>query len=174
MKGFYAPRFYEAKYNDGGVLAAFGPTADVPERIAAPKYHGPASGLAQSVFFAPGPEFGEMRLLEVGRGCGHGCRFCAAGHILRPPRLGRAEDFEAELLKTCAAGGKVGLVSAAVSDIPGVGGLAAGGVAAGGRISVSSLRSDRLDSALARALVEGGAENRGPGPGGRQAGGLEG
>ena len=156
VKGFYAPRFYRAGYHADGTLASFAPAADIPERIEAPKYHGPASGLAQSVFRAPGPEFGDMRLMEVGRGCGHGCRFCAAGHVLRPPRLGRADDFRDEVLATCADGGRVGLVSAAVSDIHGVGGLAAGGVAAGGGISVSSLRADRLDPELARALVEGG------------------
>ena len=73
-----------------------------------------------------------MTLIEVGRGCGHGCRFCAAGHIYRPPRLGEAGDFAPLALETAAHGGKLGLISAAVSDIEGVAELAQDIVAAGG------------------------------------------
>ena len=29
-------------------------------------------------------EWGEMFLVETGRGCSRGCRFCAAGHVYRP------------------------------------------------------------------------------------------
>jgi radical SAM superfamily enzyme YgiQ (UPF0313 family) len=153
VKGFYAPRFYEPQYHDDGTLRAIDRLDEVPESIAAPVYKGPASGLAKGVFQAPGPEFGEMRLIEAGRGCQHGCRFCAAGYALRPPRLGRAEDFMAPALEEAGRGGQVGLVSAAVSDIPGVEELAAKVVEAGGRISVSSLRADRLSPGLAQCLA---------------------
>lgn len=94
-----------------------------------------------------------MTLIEVGRGCGHGCRFCAAGHIYRPPRLGQASDFAPLALATAAQGGKLGLVSAAVSDIEDVARLAGEIVAAGGSLSVSSLRADRLSPELAAALA---------------------
>jgi radical SAM superfamily enzyme YgiQ (UPF0313 family) len=45
------------------------------------------------------------------------------------------------------------LVSAAVSDLPGVESLAVAVVQAGGRLSVSSLRADRLGPGLAQALA---------------------
>ena len=106
VEGFYAPRFYRPSYNEDGQLSAFEPLAQVPARIAGSKYRGPADGFAQSVFQAKGPEFGQMRLFEVGRGCAHGCRFCAAGHILRPPRLGRAEDFMVPALQAAAMGSR--------------------------------------------------------------------
>lgn len=167
VPGFYAPCFYQPAYDDDGTLASFTTLAEVPERILAPKYQGPAVGLAQSVVRvtetgqgkARPPEFGDMTLLEVGRGCGHGCRFCAAGHVNRPPRLGCGEDFSAAALAAAQAGHKVGLVSAAVSDLPGGAELAQAVVAAGGRVSVSSLRADRLTPELASALAESGSQS---------------
>ena len=154
VRGFYAPSLYRAEYHDDGRLKSFTPSQGAPARVEAPKYLGPAKGLARSVFSAPGPEFGDMGLIEVGRGCGHSCRFCAAGHVQRPPRLGQAVDFAPAALAAAREGGRVGLVSAAVSDLPGVEDLAGQVVAAGGRISVSSLRADRLTPELARALAQ--------------------
>ncbi len=153
VPGFYAPAFYRVEYHPDGRLRRFQPTRDLPRRIPVPKYQGPAAGLARSRFQAPGPQFGQMRLIEVGRGCGHACRFCAAGHILRPPRLGRARDFLAPALEAARRGERVGLVSAAVSDLEGVEELARAVVRAGGGISLSSLRADRLTPGLAQALA---------------------
>lgn len=160
VAGFYAPELYRSEHAADGRLAVFAPKMPgLPERIAAPKYRGPAAGLAKSVFHAPGPEFGEMTLIEVGRGCGHACRFCAAGHVYRPPRLGAAEDYAQAALAAAASGGRVGLVSAAVTDLPGLDDLAGAIKAAGGKLGVSSLRADRLTPALAQALAAAGHQS---------------
>ena len=34
----------------------------------------------------PKAEYGHMELLEVGKGCGRGCRFCLEGQVYRPVR----------------------------------------------------------------------------------------
>lgn len=153
VPGFYAPGFYQPEYAPDGTLASFSALADVPDRVAVPKFSGPARDLAKSVFSAPGAQFGDMTLLEVGRGCGRGCRFCAAGHLFRPPRLGRAADFLSVAEAAAAGGGKVGLVSAAVTDLDDADVLAGRVVEAGGQVSVSSLRADRVTPELARALA---------------------
>jgi radical SAM superfamily enzyme YgiQ (UPF0313 family) len=153
VPGFYAPGFFEAEYHPDGTLKSFEPFIDVPSRVLVPKYRGPASGLASSVFQAPSAQFGDMTLLEVGRGCGRGCRFCAAGHLFRPPRLGAVGDFLERAVSTATRGGKVGLVSAAVTDLNEVALLTQEVVAAGGRVSVSSLRADRVTPELAESLA---------------------
>ncbi len=156
VEGFYAPRFYRPAYGPDGLLAAMEPLAEVPARVKAPKYEGPPEGLARSVFRAEGPEFGDMALIEAGRGCPRGCRFCAAAHVFRPPRLAEAGHIREAVLERAGQGGRLGLVAAAVSDVKGVGALAAEAVAAGGRVSVSSLRADRCDAVLAGALAASG------------------
>ncbi len=153
VRGYYAPELYDVAYNADGTLASFEPRGDAPPLIPAPKYLGPASGFARSVVTAPGPEFGDMALIEVGRGCAHACRFCAAGHVYRPPRLGAGPDFIPAAKDACADRGRVGLVSAAVSDLPDVDSLARSVIDCGGRLSVSSVRADMLSDDLADALA---------------------
>ncbi len=154
VQGFYAPSLYEPRYQADGTLESFAPLAEVPARVSAPKYQGPAAGLARSVFNAQGPQFGDMALMEVGRGCAHACRFCAAGHLYRPPRLGSGADFLEAAGQAARQWGRVGLVSAAVSDIEGLDELAGRVLREGGKLSVSSLRADRLGPGLVEALAQ--------------------
>ncbi len=147
----YAPRFYRASFDENGRPRPLELLAQVPTRIQAPKYAG--GELAASMFVNPAMEMGDMYLQELGRGCPHGCRFCAAGHIYRPPRLLPASTFAPHLLNMAQRGFKLGLVSAAINDIEGMDELATGIVAAGGKFSVSSLRADTLSPALLNALA---------------------
>jgi len=113
---------------------------------------------ATSIVLTPDTEFGDMYLIEIARGCGRGCRFCLAGYIYRPVR----ERSPAVLLEQAEEGlrhrGRIGLVSAAVSDYSRVGELVTGLQEMGARLSVSSLRVDPLPEALVRALAESGAQ----------------
>ena len=56
--------------------------------------------------------------MEVSRGCPHGCRFCSAGYIYRPPRFRSLDVLKDCLLQAAEHTHKIGLVGAAVSDLP--------------------------------------------------------
>jgi radical SAM superfamily enzyme YgiQ (UPF0313 family) len=109
-----------------------------------------------SAILTPHTEFADCYLVEVGRGCGRGCRFCLAGHIYRPHRQRSIET----ILRLCEEGlqhtSRVGLVGAALSDCRGIDELAGALRERGARISTSSLRVESVSPALLRALAESG------------------
>ncbi len=57
-------------------------------------------------------------LVEVTRGCPHGCRFCSAGYVYRPPRFSSRPALEKAIAKGATLTDRIGLVGAAVSDWP--------------------------------------------------------
>jgi radical SAM superfamily enzyme YgiQ (UPF0313 family) len=71
---------------------------------------------AYSCFISPQAEFGDALLLEVNRGCPHGCRFCAAGFIYRPPRGTDVERLKEVVERNQPR--KVGMVGTALTDWP--------------------------------------------------------
>ena len=84
--GCYAPRFYHYIYDAGQRFSGFSVSEPLPLRI---RRHLLAreKGAGHSQILSPAAEFSDMFLVELGRGCSRGCRFCAAGFVYRPPRL---------------------------------------------------------------------------------------
>jgi len=105
----------------------------------------------------PNAEYGHMALLEVGKGCGRGCRFCLEGQVYRPVRH-RSLDALRETVARVAASGerRVGLVGACVSDYPWIGELLKIVEDTGLELSISSIRADSLTDDLVAALARGG------------------
>jgi len=101
-------------------------------------------------------EFRDLYLMEIARGCAHGCRFCLAGCIYRPVRERSPKALLEQARLGKALRSRVGLVSAAVSDYSRIEELVEGLRGMGLGISVSSLRVDPLPEPLLDALVEGG------------------
>ena len=100
--------------------------------------------------------FGRMVLAEVGRGCGRGCRFCAAGFVYRPVRTRSAGEILDALDGYPTPTKRVGLVGAAVSDHPELEEICRKLVERGWKLATSSFRADMASSGLVEALVRGG------------------
>ena len=89
LPGCYVPAFYRFSYAGSGEVMDIAAPAELPLPVA--KVIAPAmERAAHSTLLSPEAELG-MYMVELGRGCSRGCRFCAAGFIYRPPRLWSAE-----------------------------------------------------------------------------------
>jgi radical SAM superfamily enzyme YgiQ (UPF0313 family) len=156
VPGAYVPAGYHPRYHPDGTLAAFDPEPGFPPLVKAPHLLDLAPYPTHSHLLAPQSQWGEMFLVETGRGCSRGCRFCAAGFVYRPPRERALDDLAAQVQPGLAAGRKIGLVGAAISDHPGVKELCRTVLNAGGELGISSLRADSADAELFQLLAQGG------------------
>ncbi|MFC2069998.1 radical SAM protein, partial [Chloroflexota bacterium] len=71
-----------------------------------------------SVILTPDTELGDLYLIEVGRGCSHGCRFCMVSNAFSPMRFRSIDNLIAQAEEGLKHGKRIGLVGPAVSDHP--------------------------------------------------------
>jgi radical SAM superfamily enzyme YgiQ (UPF0313 family) len=152
VPGAYVPGFYTAHYGSDGTLSAFVPTEDVPDRIERPHVKDLSATATCSTVLTPHTAFGGAFLVEVGRGCPHGCRFCSAGFVYRPPRFRTEASLAQTIENGLARSEHIGLVGAAVSDLPGLASLCRRFSGPDTTLSFSSLRADALEPELLDAL----------------------
>lgn len=105
---------------------------------------------AVSCFTSPRAVFRDSLLLEVNRGCPHGCRFCAAGYMYRPHRQASPEMLREAVLRTRPR--KVGLVGTALTDWPDLQPFLVWLRNQNIDVSLSSLRAEGLTDALLDTL----------------------
>jgi radical SAM superfamily enzyme YgiQ (UPF0313 family) len=156
VPGVYVPRFYLPEYHPDGTLKAFKPLADVPNRVVKMQLADLSATATCSRILTPHTTFADTYLIEVGRGCPHGCRFCSAGYIYRPPRFRPLEMLQHCMARGAAVTDHIGLVGAAVSDLPDIGSLCRTSHGRNVKISFSSLRADNLNDELLDALRRSG------------------
>lgn len=152
VPGAYVPEFYAPSYHNDGTLAGLAPTADVPARIR--RIFAPDLDRlpTETTILTEHTTFDSTYLVEVSRGCPHGCRFCSAGYIYRPPRFRPLELLKAQVDRGQAHTDRIGLVGAAVSDLPELAALCRHGAGSDLKLAFSSLRADALDPTLIEQL----------------------
>lgn len=156
IPSFYVPALYRPHYGSDGTIKCIEPVdGNVPERII-PARDMEGSEPAVSLITTPDTEFGEKILVELGRGCGRSCRFCAAGYVYRPPRIRGEEELIRCVDRALSVTRRLGLLAPAVSDMPGIEKLTGRIVDTGGEFSVSSLRADSLSRELLINLERAG------------------
>jgi len=156
VPGAYVPSLFRVEHDPTGRLTVFEPLIDIPKKIPARTVAFPGQRPLASVISTPHTEFPDTVLVEIGRGCGRGCRFCAAGFVYRPARYQEGDKVVRVALDSSPEGGKIGLLSSAVSDHPDIDAICLQLRQAGRPLSVSSLRADSVTSATLDALRHSG------------------
>ena len=144
LPGVYVPEFYHPSYNDDGTLKSFEPTCEVPEKVKRLFLRDISSTSTCSAVLTPQTSFKKTFLIETGRGCTHGCRFCSAGYIYRPPRYRNLTVLKKSIRDGLELTDRIGFVGAAISDLPEIGTLCSEFKNENIRISFSSLRADAV------------------------------
>lgn len=122
LKGIYVPQFFEARYEGGVYLGTF--HRDDPENMV---HKTTVANLNESYYpkkiLIPFVDAVHDRMmLEVLRGCTHGCRFCQAGNYYRPVRekeVGRLIELADGLIENSGFD-DISLTSLSTADFTGV------------------------------------------------------
>src|SRR5437899_4759402 len=157
LPGVYVPERYEARYAEDGALVDVVALGGAPAVVTKRRLRDVNAFRTIAAVKTPNAEYGHMALLEVGKGCGRGCRFCLEGQVYRPVRH-RSVAALGETIRDLAAQGekRIGLVGACVSDYPWIGELLKIVEDNGMELSISSLRADSLTDDLVASLARGG------------------
>src|SRR5499433_899254 len=158
LSGIYVPAAYDVGYASDGSIESVSPiAAGVPPVVIKRRLRDVNRFETRSLLKTPKAEYGHMALLEVGKGCGRGCRFCLEGQVYRPVRHRSVAALRDTIAELATQGEKrIGLVGACVSDYPWIGDLLKVVEANGLELSISSLRADSLTDDLVAALARGG------------------
>ncbi len=109
-----------------------------------------------SVVITPDTELNDLYLIEVERGCAHGCRFCLVSQAFSPMRFHEPEQIVRMGAEGIKSHRRLGLVGPAVTDHPAIEDILERLLGLGARFSISSLRLTSLTPRLLEQMVRGG------------------
>src|SRR5947209_3730186 len=149
LEGVYVPERHDVTYAPDGTVADVRPQRGAPPIVVKRRLKQVDEFRTIAAVKTPNAEYGHMALLEVGKGCGRGCRFCLEGQVYRPVRHRSVDALRETVARVAATGEKrVGLVGACVSDYPWIGELLKIVEDNGLELSISSIRADSLTDDL--------------------------
>lgn len=156
IPGVYVPSAYTFLFDDAGMIRSIESEEGFPLCVPAVKRRGRDAAVPVSVLFSPHAEFGDSLLVEANRGCGRGCRFCAAGWIHMPVRHARFEQFREEVDEAIASGRTVGLIGSDLAGHPQLEETLSYVVDHGGSFSLSSIRPEGLSPRIIELVAANG------------------
>lgn len=154
IKGVYVPAGYNVTYHPHGTIKSFSPMPGFPPIVTRRWIADLNRFSGSSCIITPNTEFGDMKLVEVSRGCPRRCRFCAIGTVYRPYRRRSLQCLEHEALFGSPVNNRIGLLGSAVGEHPELTALVQRIAEQGGTVSVSSLRADMFSEELVARLKE--------------------
>ncbi len=162
VAGLYAPLLYKTEYKADCTIKSFQTLVDshksVPTSVCRQYAYHLDHFSTCSTIVSSGAAFNNTYLVEIGRGCPHGCRFCSAGYIYRPPRFRSLAHLSQNIALGATITDKIGLLGAAVSDLPEIGQLCVNAIHNNTTLSFSSLRADAITPELTEAMRHSGVK----------------
>jgi radical SAM superfamily enzyme YgiQ (UPF0313 family) len=149
--GFYVPRRYTPSYDGAGRFVGMQADGGAPARVKR-VYADETQVTGRSQLLSPDAEFADLYMVELGRGCSRGCRFCTAGFVLRPPRLWGEQTVAAALADCPADVSRVGLLGMEMTGEETIETISEHMLADDRALSFSSLRADRISGRLLALL----------------------
>lgn len=162
IDGVYVPSLYTVDYMPDGRIASVSPRPGAPASVRKRLVADLDRAYFPTSFVVPHQEIVHDRgMLEILRGCTHGCRFCQAGMVYRPVRHRSPEVLASQMERLLAATGfeEYSLTSLSSTDHPQIGGILQDLLDRYGplgiNVSLPSLRADTFSLDLAERMQGG-------------------